>query len=115
MYIIYPSQELGVTAIYFSPLFESETHGYDTVDYYKVDIYIYIYIYYKVESNGLLPSPSVHPGPPSSTPAEQHTGVRADAPFPHFISRAILLVKNDIVMTCIQEILFPYFTLHKFY
>ncbi|KAJ1477337.1 glycoside hydrolase superfamily, partial [Baffinella frigidus] len=28
---------LGVTAIYFSPLFESETHGYDTVDYFKID------------------------------------------------------------------------------
>lgn len=27
----------GVKAIYFSPLFESETHGYDTVDYYMID------------------------------------------------------------------------------
>uniref|UniRef100_A0A061SEP4 Neopullulanase n=1 Tax=Tetraselmis sp. GSL018 TaxID=582737 RepID=A0A061SEP4_9CHLO len=30
-------ERLGVTAIYFSPLFESETHGYDTVDYFKID------------------------------------------------------------------------------
>jgi len=30
-------QKLGVTAIYFSPIFESETHGYDTVDYYMID------------------------------------------------------------------------------
>jgi len=30
-------QELGVDAIYFSPLFESETHGYDTTDYFKID------------------------------------------------------------------------------
>jgi glycosidase len=29
-------QSLGVTAVYFSPLFESETHGYDTVDYFQV-------------------------------------------------------------------------------
>ncbi len=28
-------EELGVTVVYFSPLFESETHGYDTVDYFK--------------------------------------------------------------------------------
>lgn len=28
---------LGVTSIYFSPLFESETHGYDTVDYFMID------------------------------------------------------------------------------
>ena len=28
---------LGVTAIYFGPLFESLTHGYDTVDYFQVD------------------------------------------------------------------------------
>ena len=28
---------MGVTAIYFSPIFESETHGYDTVDYYQID------------------------------------------------------------------------------
>ena len=30
-------KELGVTSIYFSPLFESETHGYDTVDYFLID------------------------------------------------------------------------------
>ncbi|EKX52762.1 hypothetical protein GUITHDRAFT_161282 [Guillardia theta CCMP2712] len=30
-------ETLGVTAIYFSPIFESETHGYDTVDYYQID------------------------------------------------------------------------------
>jgi len=30
-------QSLGVTAVYFSPLFESETHGYDTVDYFQID------------------------------------------------------------------------------
>lgn len=29
--------ELGCTAIYIGPLFESETHGYDTVDYRRVD------------------------------------------------------------------------------
>jgi cyclomaltodextrinase len=29
--------KLGVTSIYFSPLFESETHGYDTVDYFMID------------------------------------------------------------------------------
>lgn len=28
---------LGVTAIYFGPLFESHTHGYDTVDYFQID------------------------------------------------------------------------------
>jgi len=30
-------QSLGVTAVYFGPLFESTAHGYDTVDYYHVD------------------------------------------------------------------------------
>lgn len=30
-------KSLGVNAIYLGPLFESSTHGYDTVDYYKVD------------------------------------------------------------------------------
>ncbi len=30
-------QEMGVTAVLFNPLFESERHGYDTVDFYKVD------------------------------------------------------------------------------
>ncbi len=28
---------MGINAIYLGPLFQSETHGYDTVDYYKVD------------------------------------------------------------------------------
>ena len=30
-------KELGVNAIYFGPLFESKTHGYDTTDYYHID------------------------------------------------------------------------------
>jgi cyclomaltodextrinase / maltogenic alpha-amylase / neopullulanase len=30
-------QNLGVNALYLGPLFESSTHGYDTVDYYHVD------------------------------------------------------------------------------
>ncbi len=30
-------KELGVTAAYIGPLFESTTHGYDTKDYKKVD------------------------------------------------------------------------------
>lgn len=30
-------QDLGCTAIYIGPLFESSTHGYDTMDYKKVD------------------------------------------------------------------------------
>lgn len=28
---------LGVTALYFGPLFESHTHGYDTIDYFTID------------------------------------------------------------------------------
>ena len=31
-------KELGVDAVYFSPLFESDTHGYNTRDYRKVDV-----------------------------------------------------------------------------
>ena len=31
-------KELGVNAIYFSPIFESDTHGYNTRDYSKVDV-----------------------------------------------------------------------------
>ena len=30
-------QELGISAIYIGPLFESISHGYDTKDYYQVD------------------------------------------------------------------------------
>lgn len=30
-------QKLGIGAIYFSPLFESDTHGYNTRDYRKID------------------------------------------------------------------------------
>ncbi len=30
-------QEIGISAIYIGPLFESTSHGYDTKDYYQVD------------------------------------------------------------------------------
>lgn len=30
-------RELGVNAVYFGPLFESESHGYDTKDYFHID------------------------------------------------------------------------------
>jgi cyclomaltodextrinase len=30
-------QDLGVTALYLGPLFESTSHGYDTADYFRVD------------------------------------------------------------------------------
>jgi len=30
-------QSLGANAIYFGPVFESSSHGYDTIDYYQVD------------------------------------------------------------------------------
>lgn len=30
-------KEMGVTAIYLGPIWESKTHGYDTTDYYKLD------------------------------------------------------------------------------
>ena len=31
-------QKLGTNAIYFSPIFESDTHGYNTRDYRKIDV-----------------------------------------------------------------------------
>lgn len=31
-------QKLGVNAVYFSPVFESDTHGYNTRDYRKIDV-----------------------------------------------------------------------------
>ncbi len=31
-------EKLGVTAVYFSPLFESDTHGYNTRDFRQVDV-----------------------------------------------------------------------------
>ena len=31
------SKRLGADAIYFSPVFESDTHGYNTRDYTKID------------------------------------------------------------------------------
>ena len=30
-------KELGIGAVLFNPLFESERHGYDTVDFYRID------------------------------------------------------------------------------
>jgi cyclomaltodextrinase len=30
-------KEMSINAIYFSPIFESSYHGYDTIDYYKID------------------------------------------------------------------------------
>ena len=30
-------KELGINAVYFSPVFESDTHGYNTRDYHKID------------------------------------------------------------------------------
>ena len=30
-------KELGINAIYFGPIFESVSHGYDTTDYYQTD------------------------------------------------------------------------------
>ena len=32
-----PMKKLGVSAIYFSPVFESDTHGYNTRDYHTID------------------------------------------------------------------------------
>ena len=32
------SKNLGANAIYFSPVFESDTHGYNTRDYKKIDV-----------------------------------------------------------------------------
>ncbi len=31
-------KKLGITAVYFSPVFESDTHGYNTRDYGKIDV-----------------------------------------------------------------------------
>lgn len=31
-------KKLGADAIYFSPVFESDTHGYNTRDYKKIDV-----------------------------------------------------------------------------
>ncbi|MCR5685267.1 MAG: cyclomaltodextrinase [Lachnospiraceae bacterium] len=31
-------QKLGINAVYFSPVFESDTHGYNTRDYTKIDV-----------------------------------------------------------------------------
>lgn len=30
-------KSLGINAVYLGPVFESDTHGYDTTDYYKID------------------------------------------------------------------------------
>ena len=30
-------KEMNINAIYFGPIFESSSHGYDTIDYYKID------------------------------------------------------------------------------
>ena len=31
-------KKLNVNAVYFSPIFESDTHGYNTRDYQKIDV-----------------------------------------------------------------------------
>ena len=31
-------KKLGIDAVYFCPLFESDTHGYNTRDYKKIDV-----------------------------------------------------------------------------
>ena len=31
-------EKLGMNAVYFSPVFESDTHGYNTRDYTKIDV-----------------------------------------------------------------------------
>ena len=31
-------KKLGINAVYFSPVFESDTHGYNTRDYKKIDV-----------------------------------------------------------------------------
>lgn len=33
-----PYEKLGINAVYFSPVFESDTHGYNTRDYKKIDV-----------------------------------------------------------------------------
>ena len=30
-------QRLGINAVYFSPVFDSDAHGYDTRDYLRID------------------------------------------------------------------------------
>lgn len=30
-------KDLGVNAVFFGPIFQSESHGYDTIDYFKID------------------------------------------------------------------------------
>ena len=30
-------KEMNINAVYFGPIFESSSHGYDTIDYYKID------------------------------------------------------------------------------
>jgi len=29
--------DMGITAVYYGPVFQSESHGYDTIDYYNID------------------------------------------------------------------------------
>lgn len=30
-------KELSINSLYIGPLFKSESHGYDTIDYYQID------------------------------------------------------------------------------
>ncbi|MBB6481443.1 alpha-amylase family glycosyl hydrolase [Spirochaeta isovalerica] len=51
-------KEGGFNAVYFGPLFESESHGYDTVDYYRIDRRLgtnedFAYLCGKLKENGL--------------------------------------------------------------
>ena len=34
---LHHAQSLGANALYLGPVFQSSSHGYDTVDYYQVD------------------------------------------------------------------------------
>ena len=37
-------QALGMDSLYLGPIFQSTSHGYDTMDYYRIDIILFVYL-----------------------------------------------------------------------
>lgn len=51
-------KKLGITAVYFSPVFQSDAHGYDTRDYYTIDSRLgsnddFAYLCSRLHENGI--------------------------------------------------------------
>ena len=87
-------QKLGVNAIYFSPVFESDTHGYNTRDYTKIDCRLGTNEDFKTVCDALHEA-SASCSMPSSTMSAAASG--------HF-RMCLRIVKIPVTRTGLQEL-----------